>query len=64
MTRKIEFIFSAHNDGYRAQDWFWGGYRTLSAAEDAGTVSLADAILRRAYKGPDVDGVEVRWIIQ
>lgn len=64
MTREIEFIFSSHDDGYRAQDWFRGGYQTLSAAEGAETVAEADAILRSAYKGPDVDGVEVRWIIQ
>lgn len=78
MAREIEFIFSSRDDegynefvfsscddeGHYAQDWFRGGWLTISAAENAETVAKADAILRSAYKGPDVDGVEVRWIIE
>ena len=33
----------------------------LRRARDAATSEAADAILRETYKGPDKDGVGVRW---
>jgi hypothetical protein len=60
---EITYAFTAHDDGYRARDWFDGGQETLDEAAEAKTPEEANAILRRAYLGPDVDGVEVIWSI-
>lgn len=60
---RIDYALSARDDGYRVRDWFRGGQATLDAAADAATAKDADAILRAAYLGPDVDGVTVDWRI-
>lgn len=57
----ICFSLSAHDDGYNVADWFAGD--AIERAEAAATAADADAILRTAYLGPDVDGVEVTWTI-
>jgi hypothetical protein len=59
----IDLWVSEHDDGYNVADWFHGGLTTIEAAEDAATAAEADRILRDAYRGPDVDGVEVHWTI-
>jgi hypothetical protein len=59
----IIYTLTAHDDGYRVRNWFRDGQQTLDAAEDADTVEDAEHILRSAYLGPDVDGVEVRWTV-
>jgi len=51
------------DDDYCVADWFRGGYEALVAAAKAPTPEEADTILRVAYRGPDVDGVEVKWTI-
>lgn len=57
----ILFNLSATDDGYRVRDWFQGGAATLDEAREAASAEEADAILRAAYLGPDVDGVTVEW---
>lgn len=59
---RIDYMLSAHDDGYRIADWFHGGDATLAAASRA-TPAGAEAILRDAYRGPDCDGVTVSWTI-
>lgn len=57
----IHFALSANDDGYNVADWFAGD--AIEQTETATTAADADAILRTAYLGPDVDGVEVTWTI-
>lgn len=57
----IRFALSIHDDGYNVADWFSGD--AIERAEAATTAADADTILRTAYLGPDVDGVEVTWTI-
>lgn len=64
MTMQIDFDISEHDDGYSVGDWFTGGWETIERAEQAGSREEAEAILRGAYKGADVDGVTVTWAIQ
>ena len=59
----IDLYVTRHDDGYNVADWFRGGLVTIETAEMAPTPVEADRILRAAYLGPDVDGVEVRWTI-
>jgi hypothetical protein len=59
----VTFTLTAQDDGYRVRDWFKGGQSTLNFVETATSVEEAEQILRFAYLGPDVDGVEVRWQI-
>ena len=51
------------DDSYCVADRFKGGYEALVAAAKAPTPEEAEKILRVAYRGPDVCGVEVRWTI-
>jgi hypothetical protein len=59
----IELNLSHHDDGYYSVDWFKGEDETIERASNAKTEEEADAILREAYKGPDVDGVTCKWFI-
>lgn len=57
----IDGMLTQHDDGYRFADWFRGGHETLERAREAATPEEADAILRAAYLGADIDGVEAKW---
>ena len=57
------YWLTERDDDYCIADWFKGGYETLVAAAKAPTPEEADTILRAAYRGPDVCGVEVKWTI-
>ena len=59
--------FEIHTDdprGMYVSDFFKGGWDTIDAAREADNPDDADAILRRAYLGPDCDGVAVTWVIE
>jgi hypothetical protein len=77
MTREIMMTLTKHpghyvddegvrrswrDDGYSVYDLFDG--LAIEEAQEASTVEEAEAILRAAYRGPDVDGVGVRWVIR
>lgn len=60
---EIEFSFTEYDEHYNAEDWFKDGAQTIYEAEDAETPEEAHKILLNAYKGDDVDGVQVFWYI-
>jgi len=59
----IELSLSHHDNSYYSVDWFKGEDETIERASNAKSEEEADAILRAAYKGPDVDGVTCKWFI-
>ena len=48
-------------DGYHWADYFDEAIQNVAQADSLGA---ADALLNSAYKGPDADGVGVRWHLE
>lgn len=63
MAYTIHGYVTGDDDGYRFRDWFREGQETIDAAEAAGSLEEAEAILKAAYLGADCDGVEAKWTV-